>query len=61
LKNRLGEDIAYEVMSYVALDPGYLTAVTEQGYKETAERLGINTEVDEKVIIRKTELFTQPK
>jgi predicted acylesterase/phospholipase RssA len=39
LKNKLGEEIAYEVMSYVALDPQYLTAVIDQGYKETVERL----------------------
>lgn len=35
LKNRLGEDVAYEVMSYVALDPDYIQALIEQGYNET--------------------------
>ena len=39
LKNKLGEDVAYETMSYVALDPDYLNAIMELGYTETLNRL----------------------
>jgi hypothetical protein len=35
VKAKLGEDLAYEVMSYVALDPEYLNALLEVGYHET--------------------------
>jgi NTE family protein len=35
LRNKMGEDIAYEVMTYVALDPDYLQGIIEQGFKET--------------------------
>jgi predicted acylesterase/phospholipase RssA len=35
LKRKMGEDLAYEVMSYVALHPDYLSALIEQGYNET--------------------------
>lgn len=35
VKNKLGEDLAYEVMSYVALDPEYLNALLEVGYHDT--------------------------
>ena len=35
LKNKLGEDVAYEVMSYVALDADYSAALIERGYNET--------------------------
>jgi len=35
VKNKLGEELAYEVMSYVALDPEYLNALLEVGYHET--------------------------
>jgi predicted acylesterase/phospholipase RssA len=35
LKNRLGEEVAYEAMSYVALDYDYLNALMERGYYET--------------------------
>ena len=35
LKNKLGEDVAYETMSYVALDPDFISAVIERGYNET--------------------------
>jgi NTE family protein len=41
LKKRLGEDIAYEVMTYVALDREYLSAVIEKGHQETCKKLGI--------------------
>lgn len=39
LKTKLGEDVAYEVMSYVALDPEYQTALIERGYNETMAML----------------------
>ncbi len=39
LKRKLGEDLAYEVMSYVALDPEYCIALMERGYQETTELL----------------------
>ena len=39
LKNKLGEEVAYETMSYVALDSDYLAAIIEQGYSETRKML----------------------
>ena len=39
LKNKLGEEVAYETMSYVALDPDYLSAIIERGYSETRKLL----------------------
>lgn len=35
LKTKLGEDVAYEVMSYVALDQDYIHGLIEAGYQET--------------------------
>lgn len=35
VKAKLGEDAAYEVMSYVALDPEYQIALMEAGYQDT--------------------------
>lgn len=35
IKAKLGEEVAYEVMSYVALDYEYLNALIEIGYHET--------------------------
>lgn len=35
LKKKLGEMVAYEVMSYVALDQGYLEGIMERGFNET--------------------------
>lgn len=35
VKNKLGEDLAYEVLSYVALDSEYLNALLEVGYHDT--------------------------
>jgi predicted acylesterase/phospholipase RssA len=35
LKNKLGEEIAYEVMSYVALDEDYQLGLMETGFSET--------------------------
>lgn len=40
LKHKMGEELAYEVMSYVALHPDYIAALLELGYKETKERIG---------------------
>lgn len=40
LKRKLGNDLAYEVMSYVALDRDYVAALIEKGYRETLEALG---------------------
>src|SRR5690606_34932606 len=39
LKSKLGEDLAYEVMSYVALDHDYIQGLIEQGYNETMKLL----------------------
>lgn len=39
LKNRLGTDLAYEVMSYIALDNEYLTALIEIGYNEADAKI----------------------
>lgn len=39
LKNKLGEEVAFETMSYVALDPDYLHGLIERGYNETLHRL----------------------
>ncbi|MBX7143790.1 MAG: patatin-like phospholipase family protein [Oligoflexia bacterium] len=39
LKKKLGEEVAYEVMSYVALDADYLGAIIELGYNETMSLL----------------------
>lgn len=46
LKNKLGEDVAYETMSYVALDPDYLSGLLEQGYNDTLTRLRDHEEPD---------------
>ncbi|MCI5066486.1 patatin-like phospholipase family protein [bacterium] len=39
LKNRLGEELAYEVMTYVALDPDYIHGLIERGYQEAKAML----------------------
>lgn len=46
LKKKLGEEIAFEVMSYVALDPDYLGALIEDGYNQTAHQLKNKTQVE---------------
>jgi hypothetical protein len=46
LKNKLGEELAYEAMSYVALDPDYLTGLIERGYDETRMLLKDRTQVE---------------
>jgi predicted acylesterase/phospholipase RssA len=45
LKQKMGEDIAYEVMSYVALDTDYLQGLMERGYNETIALLRDKTDV----------------
>ena len=42
LKHKMGEELAYEVMSYVALHPEFTEALLECGYNET-EKLMLNT------------------
>lgn len=39
LKHKMGEDLAYEVMSYVALDPSYFEAVEELGFADADRAL----------------------
>jgi predicted acylesterase/phospholipase RssA len=39
LKAKLGEEVAYEAMTYVALDPDYLNALMEQGHSETLTQI----------------------
>jgi predicted acylesterase/phospholipase RssA len=39
LKMKMGEELAFEVMSYVALHPNYFTALIERGYEETKAAL----------------------
>jgi len=46
LKSKMGEDLAYEVMSYVALDRDYIIALMELGYSETRKMLTDKLEID---------------
>lgn len=46
LKNKFGEEVAYEFMSYVALDPDYTQAVIERGYDETSKLLKNRHEIE---------------
>lgn len=39
LKRKLGEEVAYEVMSYVALDRDYVAALIEAGFNDTMKIL----------------------
>jgi predicted acylesterase/phospholipase RssA len=39
LKNKLGEDVAFEVLSYAALDYDYIHQIIETGYNETMQAL----------------------
>jgi len=39
LKRKMGAELAYEVMSYVALHPNYVGALIDRGYQETKEKL----------------------
>lgn len=40
LKHKMGEELAYEVMSYVALHPEYIAALMKLGYDETIAHIG---------------------
>ena len=46
LKAKMGEDLAYEVMTYVALDPDYLNGLIERGYNETMQMLRNKRHID---------------
>ncbi len=46
LQNKLGEDLAYEVMSYVALDPDYIHGLIERGYNETTQLLKSRAQIE---------------
>lgn len=46
LKNKLGEEVAFEVMSYVALDPDYLQGIIERGFNETSKLLQDKNEIE---------------
>lgn len=39
LRNKLGEEVAYETMSYVALDRDYIQGLLERGFNETNQLL----------------------
>lgn len=46
LKKKLGEDVAYEAMTYVALDPDYVQGLIEMGYEETRALLRHRDQVE---------------
>ena len=46
LKNKVGEDVAYETMSYVALDEDYLAGIMELGFNETKAYLRNKTSLN---------------
>lgn len=46
LKTKMGERLAYEVMTYVALDPEYLAGLMEQGYNDTRELLRNKSQIE---------------
>lgn len=46
LKNRVGEEIAYEIASYGAVDPDYIHALVETGYNDTLKLLRDQTRVE---------------
>ena len=39
LKHKMGEELAYEVLSYAALDKDYLSALMDEGYREAKSLL----------------------
>lgn len=55
LKNKFGEEVAYEFMTYVALDPDYTQAVIERGFDETSKLINNRRELD----FRTNETFEQ--
>jgi predicted acylesterase/phospholipase RssA len=46
LKKKLGEDVAYEAMTYVALDSDYIQGLIELGYNETRALLRNRDQVE---------------
>ncbi|MCB0333588.1 MAG: patatin-like phospholipase family protein [Bdellovibrionales bacterium] len=46
LKSKIGESLAYEAASYVALDEDYLAGLIEAGYNDTVAMLRNRTEVE---------------
>ncbi|MBX7138178.1 MAG: patatin-like phospholipase family protein [Oligoflexia bacterium] len=46
LKKKLGEEVAYETMSYVALDPDYLQGLIDRGFNETRKLLQNRSEIE---------------
>lgn len=46
LNNRLGEEAAYEVMSYVALEPDFMVALIERGFNDTRQLLQNKTDLE---------------
>ncbi len=46
LKSKIGEALAFEAATYVALDEDYLTGLIEAGYNDTISMLRDRTEVD---------------
>jgi len=46
LKNKLGEEVAYETMAYVALDPEYSTALIERGFNEAMSMMRNKNEIE---------------
>jgi hypothetical protein len=52
LKHKMGEELAYEVMSYVALAPEYTEALLERGYQETQKVLeGVAPLVSQEILL----------
>ena len=45
LKRKLGEEVAFEAMSYVALDEDYIAGLIERGYNETLMSLRNKSEI----------------
>ena len=50
LKNKVGEEVAYEAMTYVALDEDYVQGLIELGFNETKAFLRNKTKLDFKTI-----------
>lgn len=46
LRKKMGEEVAYEVISYVALDPDYLAGIIEAGYNDTVTLLHNKRELE---------------
>lgn len=46
IKQKLGEEVAYEVMSYIALHPDYSQALIERGFNEASSMLKNKNKID---------------